>query len=315
MRCAAAVVRQFDLKPPVDVRAIAENYCDIDEIAWPHECDAITLNLGMGRPRVFLRKNDVSRLRQRFTLGHELGHIRMTWHLGTAECSVDQASLAASQAGSHSQEAEAHRFAGALLVPRSFVERYAANDVGDAVAALDKTDISAFAAVLSFTRNLQLGFCFLVEKDRDVLTVIKSSGTELADISEGRKGEAQLRAKAYDSGQVVVSGRRVLWFQLAAPASLSPSADGRSAKQLLGDAIAQAGRESESRALTVRINSIVGGLLSKEDRAQSVTVALTVLEYRFPASHPDLKDFMDIPDFRLYLRKRAAARVERAATS
>lgn len=216
-RCAATVVDRFALRPPVDVRALSQNYCDIEEAAWPYECDAITVGLGHRRPQVFLRKNNTGRRRQRFSIGHELGHVIIPWHFGSIECVPDRPPP--EMASGADQESEAHRFAGALLVPRSFLDQHAGHHVGAAVAALDETDISASAAVLSLSRNLLPGFCFLVEGNQEQPTLIKSSGTVTPASRSTQSQEAQFRAMAYDNGEAVVSDRRVLWFQMATPLS------------------------------------------------------------------------------------------------
>lgn len=306
---AATVVSRFALKPPVDVETLAANYCDIEYIAWPHDCDAVTVGLGTGRPQVFLRKNKVSRRRQRFSAGHELGHVIIPWHLGAVECALDRPSLEASDVGG--QEAEAYRFAGGLLVPRSFLDVYADREVGACIEALDLTDISAFAAVLSLSRNFLPGFCFLLDEGQDEVALVKSSGTVVPPHNEEESQEAQLRAAAYDEGEAVVSGRRVLWFQLAPSVSFALAYDDRSTTQILHDSIAQTRRNTNDWRLAARINGIVGGLLSLEERAQNVEAALSVLKYRFAASHPDLLDLMEVPDFQTYLQRKAWERVTR----
>lgn len=311
-RCAATVVDRFSLKPPVDVLALAESYCDIEYAAWPHACDAITIGLGHGRPQVFLRKNHSGRRRQKFTIGHELGHVIIPWHLGLIECVPGRPPMETTSG--RDQESEAHRFAGALLVPRSFISQHADDHVGSAVEALNKTEISAFAAVLSLARNLLPGFCFLVEENRGKPTLIKSSGTVTPPLKAGQSQEAQFRAVAYDSGEAVVSDRRVLWFQFAAPVGFTLPDDERTTTQLLNDSIAQAEGKRADRGLYTRINGIVGGLLSKAERAESAEAALSVLEYRFTTSHPELGHFMRLADFKTYLRRKALERVTRSSS-
>ena len=107
----------------------------------------------------------------------------------------------------------------------------------------------------------------------------------------------------------------MLWFQLAAPVSFSLPEDGRTTTQLLNDSIAQAEGKPGDRTLAMRINGIVGGLLSKEERAGSPATALSVLEYRFTTSHPELRHFMLLADFRTYLRRKALERVTRSSSA
>jgi hypothetical protein len=53
-------------------------------------------------------------------------------------------------------------------------------------------------------------------------------------------------------------------------------------------------------------------MLGRQERAQSEAQALAVLEQRF-AADPDLGQLMELPDFRLYLRRKAADRVKNAS--
>ena len=122
--------------------------------------------------------------------------------------------------------------------------------------------------------------------------------------------EARLRDKARDFGEVHVSGRRVLWFQLAAQTDFVLPADTRSTTQILRDSINGGASPIGLPALFMRINGIIGGMLSKGERAQSEVQALSILEHRFE-SDPELSYLLDNTDFRLYLCRKAAERIAR----
>jgi hypothetical protein len=310
-RCAATVVERHDLKPSVEVDAVADKYCDVQDVAWPFECDALAVGLDTLRPTVLMRKGGNRALRRRFTMAHELGHVILAWHIGRMICSPVRAAF---DAGVTEQESEANRFASALLVPRRFLEERAAESLGSAVDALNEAQISAAAAVLALTRNLLPCFSFLIDEDEDGFRLISSSGTVVpGGVSRGPQ-VAQLRDEAYESGESVLSGRRVLWFQFAEQTNFSVPDDPRDTTRILLGALASALPARDIEKLYRRINGIVGGMLGKQERAQSETQALAVLEQRF-ATDPELGHLMEIPDFRLYLRRKAADRVRRASTS
>jgi hypothetical protein len=108
-----------------------------------------------------------------------------------------------------------------------------------------------------------------------------------------------------------VSGRRVLWFQFAVQSAFCLPEDERTTTDILRHALATVVTASEVLVLEMLINGIDGGVLGKDDRAQSESQALAVLEQRF-ASDTDLRHMMEIPDFQLYLRRKAASRVKTA---
>jgi hypothetical protein len=208
------------------------------------------------------------------------------------------------------QESEANCFASALLVPRSFFEEHSGQHLGVVISALGEAQVSAAAAMLAVARNLLPGFCFLIDEDEDGFRVISSSGTTVpGGVSHGPR-VAQLRDKAYQSGESIVSGRRVFWFQFSSQSDFSVPEDRRRTTDILRDALRTVTAPSEIEKLVFVINGIVGGMLGKDDRAQSEKQALAVLEQRF-ASDPAIDHLMTIPDFRLYLKRKAADRVRR----
>lgn len=307
-RCAATVVERHSLKPPVDIFGLAERYCDVEYDSWPFTCDALAIGLDRPRPKVFIRKDGVGKLRKRFTMGHELGHVIPAWHVGRMACSPLRAAFDATVS---EEEAEANRFASSLLVPRRFLEEHGHQQVGDVVLALNEAEVSAAAAVLALARNLLPGFCFLIDEDEDGFRLISSVGTTVPGGSASAPRIAQLRDKASQSGEAIVSGRRVLWFQFVVQLPFSLPEDDRNTTDVLREALATVAALPEIPALIMRINGIVGGMLGKEDRAQSESQALAILEQRF-ASDPGLQYLMEIPDFQFYLKRKAAARVKNA---
>ncbi len=320
-RCAATLADRLDLNPPIDVDAVAAHYCDVEFLTWPYACDALAVGLHSARPSVFIRRNNQGARRRRFTLAHELGHVFLPWHVGLTACipvvtSFDADPLGPApvskfltQARIAEQEAEATRFAGALLVPRRFIESRAnTGEIGEVVRSLNRTNISAVAAILSLSQHLLPGFCFLIDEDEEGLRLVTSPGTWTPPRNGRKSLEARLRDKSRNFGEAHVSGRRVLWYQLASQANFVLPDDARSTTQILRDAIASAAPPTESPALFMRINGIVGGILSKGERAQSEARALSVLEHRFE-SDPELKHLLENADFCLYLCRKAAERI------
>jgi hypothetical protein len=299
------VVDRYDLRPPVDVFSLADEYCDVEYEAWPFACDALAVGLGGARPKVLMRKRGIGKFRRRFTMAHELGHVILAWHVGRMICSPIRTAFDAQVT---EQESEAHHFAGALLVPRRFLEERSSQHLGGAVSALDEAQVSAAAAVLALSGNLLPGFCFLIDEDEDGFRLIRSPGTTVpGGIGRGPQ-LAQLRDKAHESGEAIVSGRRVLWFQFAVQPNFSVPEDRRRTTDILREALASVVPSSEIEKLVLRINGIVGGMLGSEDRAQSESQALAILEQRFTSDRV-LDHLTKIPDFQLYLKRKAADRV------
>jgi hypothetical protein len=58
----------------------------------------------------------------------------------------------------------------------------------------------------------------------------------------------------------------------------------------------------------MRVNGIVGGMLSKDERAQAPEQALAILEHKF-GDNTEFTDLYADSDFRLYLLRKAHDRV------
>lgn len=121
-RLAARLVRRLSLKPPIDVFKLASSLASVTEKAFPVEIDGLCLDLKVPgkQPKIWLARG-MGRIRQRFTLAHEIGHIIIPWHTGTI---VDD--LEAPRTGARGMyrqmEAEANRFAAELLMPSVWVK-------------------------------------------------------------------------------------------------------------------------------------------------------------------------------------------------
>jgi Zn-dependent peptidase ImmA (M78 family) len=68
--------------------------------------------------------NNASRLeRRRFTIAHEIGHFLIPWHNANAQCAIADMGVLRSRDARRSKEAEANRFAAALLTPTALFTR------------------------------------------------------------------------------------------------------------------------------------------------------------------------------------------------
>jgi len=112
------------------VRRIAAEFASVEEDAFTVSCDAVTIRDpdGSERPLLLLNKNSTSlESRKRFTISHEIGHLKIPWHCGSIACHIDEGE--ASFSGDHySLEGEAHRFASEFLMPTEWVKRVIAEE-------------------------------------------------------------------------------------------------------------------------------------------------------------------------------------------
>ncbi len=299
-----------------DIDKLVANYADVYEYAWPFDCDAVVARLSSGRPELYLRQLPAHLYRRRrFTLGHELGHLIIPWHLGRTAChgfsyedAPNDEALGAAGRQIAKQESEATEFASSLLVPQDLIVQTAQGaSLQDLFDQVDAFGVSTMATILALRKDLLPGFVFLFNDGES--QCMESSGTSLPRGAWGNR--AELRRIAYESGVFECGGRRVQWYLVNEAAAFEPVDDPRSTSELLRAAIEAEGLDDEAATrLFQRINGVVSGKLSK-DRAATADQALTIVRGTV-RDHGLIPDAVrDHPDFDRYLRRKAEARVSK----
>lgn len=153
VKLAKAVIEQLgDIALPIPVREIAAAL-DIAEIkpitASDFEGGLITFD-DKSSGCILINENSPRR-RQRFTIGHELGHYLNPWHnLGSGGqfmCKAQDMFVSGSPAGERQKmEVEANQFSAELLMPtkfiRSDIKRLRSPEIDHIVSLADKYDVS-----------------------------------------------------------------------------------------------------------------------------------------------------------------------------
>jgi hypothetical protein len=304
-KLATRFVRQHDLTPPVDIEAVVAEYATVERVAWPFDCDALTADLigeKTGRPTIFLRSPG-RHWRDRFTIGHELGHIIIPWHCDLVACHPG-ADVQNYSGGL--QEREASSFASCILLPdrylRPIVE--ASHEVKDWLDAVAVGDISAAAGLIGLaSRVLAPGIAFVIRDNRR--RPILSAGTLLPVPYDARTYARDFAAVAVDSGTVSHQAHYIDWYKFVQLEHPEEVVDSRDSRQILRDAIAAVTDDSqEARRLTQSVNGVVGANLARDIRTSPVT-AYNTLRYIFQ-NRPHLAEVVEQPDFDRFLKRKIA---------
>lgn len=136
---ATAVLKELGIQaPPVPVEDIARHLgCQISY--EPLDADVSGLLFRDDERRVIGVNSRESRLRQRFTIAHELGHLLL--HRGRpliVEKLVLMNARSTKNVASASEEREANRFAASLLMPARLVQEHAKHLIGDQSPVSDR---------------------------------------------------------------------------------------------------------------------------------------------------------------------------------
>lgn len=188
----------FDQLPelifPVPVRDIALAL-DINEIAALTTSGYVGgLVIGNGSGVILVNQNDTEQ-RQRFTIGHELGHFLIPWHTLNSDavfnCTSEQMALTDTKAkeGYLRKEAEANCFSAELLMPRAhFISdmRKAGEPSLDSLFAIaNKYDVSKEACARRFTELNDEPCAIIHSKDGVVRYYNKHPDFPYLDVKKG----------------------------------------------------------------------------------------------------------------------------------
>lgn len=118
-KLANRLLARHSLVPPYDLINLVRHYADLEYEYFPFTADGITIGVKSARPTIYINR-ELSPTRSKFTLAHELGHVKIPWHIGTIVSDLDNYSPLDHNLY-REKEAEANRFAAELLMPSSWV--------------------------------------------------------------------------------------------------------------------------------------------------------------------------------------------------
>ena len=318
---ADRLVVRFDLRPPVDIAALVAEYAAVDDFPWDvQDLDAVLLGLDTGNSHVFLNRNR-NRKRIRFTLGHELGHILVPWHVAhELTCDPDAGDTSDEETPSDSssdphaasirvQEIEADAFAARVLVPKRFVDEKAASGMDAMLHALETADVSIPAGMRALAEALDPGYVFALLDDDSRVEHRWRSGTErsgiatVAGLEKGERVNSDLALRTVaEHGRALHYGRIVWWARADIDIDV-PTGTGDWKSSLAGilKDIADGPEHASSLATSI---SAIGGALNGELPGADLSRIAALLRARF-LRRTDMDQFTSHPLFEEYLYARA----------
>jgi Zn-dependent peptidase ImmA (M78 family) len=313
---AETLVSRFELTPPIDLRTLAKRFAEVQDAAIPGACEGLALGLTHKRPQIIVHPTSNAR-RARFTLAHELGHVLIPWHTGiNLACLANASDVEGIGLGGSSQEVEANRFAGEILVPGSWLQQHIASigvsEMKPLVEMTEAADVSAHVACLRLAKVLPPGFCFalLDTGDRVELTG-QSAGMTLPLPTRGEPLSAfsQLDGLCTTRERFNYGWRPMVWWSFH-EAPVAPLGDpARTSKDELRDVVQRhVGADEEAeRRIYGSISSVIGAANSMAGHVGHTSAEQLHARFRsrFTVSRNVPRALLDDPDFRRWLERRA----------
>lgn len=216
VRLARHLISKFNLQPPVDVEAIARKYADLHYEQIPVEgVDGLCLYLKTpGKRSKIVINSDRPKVRQRFTLAHEVGHVLIPWHMGNIVDNLD-----ADESGVSGDywtiEQEANSFAAELLMPESFVVEawHSERDLAHCHKVVaDTCGVSLIAAAMRMMQVVEVDALFAIVKDETVEHAGRTPATLARALVRGRSLPAVPYPKDFAHSHVEYRSQTIHWW-------------------------------------------------------------------------------------------------------
>lgn len=308
IKLAERLVRDLNLSPPVDIADVASTFADVSFGSLPTKSiDALLLypDSRHGKPRIIVNAGLGDR-RTRFTIGHELAHVYLPWHIGELIHYNTNPLSPYDDSINRRREREADAFAAEVLAPASWVEAWINKNPGvpRSVCAgyvYKEARISLTAAAFAASRFLSDNEClFYVDAGTGLIRKTHHSSDFLFNVPGfGKSLPANIK---HETARYELStpSSILVWceFQVAQLASSSTlCAD---AKSLLETILADSySSPDEAKRAQQSIAGIFGGLLRDQSEAlddSSISRVFTRIErnnhLQPVAAHPMFADFV-----------------------
>lgn len=312
---AQRLALDHELMPDADwsrLLAVAREFADYHDLPLPGDVEGVAIRplRGDQRPVIVLdTAKPYGCERRRFTLAHELGHLRLPWHLTVRGCTPKE--QVEHYVASLADEAEANAFAAELLVPKFFLEE-AEWDHGnghDFFAEVYRAKASPIVVSLQLAHYLPSGWSFVELGGSRVRYSGRSEGTHTNIPFRGETFSTVGLDKLCDDVVRIRlrNGYVGIWMYVDSTGSRVAAPDGDS-RTVLASILADLPEgDQDPEKLRTTVSAITGSIHNRVKDLSAATPASveSILLARF-TSRPELADVVEHPDFRLYLQLRAA---------
>jgi Zn-dependent peptidase ImmA (M78 family) len=275
------------LRPPVNSESLVKEFAELEVSVLPEGYDAVYLDKSKKhpKPRVIITE-DLSKTRRVFTLGHELGHILIPWHIGTHFCRIDADAQLVDELVKKI-ESQANRFAAELLMPHAWVNDCikSKRTLKELVDAVKEANVSNHAACIRLLQTLPVGYTFvetnlegLVRRAQGTIGTAVKLPVENSILSKG-----YLDNLAEDFVKIQSGNSIFFWWRLASKLE-APDTD--NINQNASDILKKIVRETINdktlgTKVIMQINGVIGaanGSFQRNDRKGDL---FTILKQRF----------------------------------
>lgn len=212
---AKLLIKRHNIEPGFSIEDILNLYADVSFESIPNAIDGISLYLKSSTRRPFVIISDqFPKVRQRFTMAHELGHILIPWHLGVI-ISHTEGSKPDYDNFYDECEAEANRFAAELLMPSDWIRELIRleSPVEAFKTVVETAKVSGLAAFYALCKHLPDDYIAVIADAKGNVVKSASSESRVQLPLEGEKLKSHLSFTTADSTEeYAIKGGHIVYF-------------------------------------------------------------------------------------------------------
>jgi Zn-dependent peptidase ImmA (M78 family) len=308
IKLARRIISKHLLKVPFDIETLIQEYAILIYRAIPLEgVDGVSLNIKVPgkKPSIIVNTNQ-SHKRQLFTLAHELGHLIIPWHLGTI---VDNIYPKAYKNNHYLElEREANKFAAELLMPKDWMLNEIKNcdtelaDLHKRVAR--RARVSDQAAAIRLIDFLPQNIVYVAEEYGLVQHSGKSGQTRAYLPEAGSRFNDGLfpYVDEYSNHQEVYV--QYHWWKLSSTVNIEVE-DDRPWREILNDIVEDIRPGQDNVGFKKSISSITAAAHGTAKRQSNYSVESVIAATLYSLRRPELKSFVDHPEFENFVIARS----------
>ena len=314
---AARLIKRHKIVPPYNLEELVSLYAEIEFLPFPKDINADGISYGLkklDKPKIYINSSR-PKVRQNFTLAHELGHVIIPWHTGNIVSHTDIKVIgeeSITESGNYDDvdyeyrliENEANRFAAEILIPSlwlsDMISDLEVSRIDDFLEEIiDKTRASKDATLIKLFNVLPAGYsCVQIDSDGTITNSFISKDTQVRKPIIGTEYYSEVYPIYKEKIDFSLGNRHYILWTFDQFVSVPDETDVRTWREILKSILNDLDMQSKMPSINAILPS---AFQTNKDKADSEIISIIYHRY---SNHKDLKRFIEHPLFDQYVIKR-----------
>ena len=314
---AARLLEKHQIFPPYNLEELVSLYAEIEFLPFPKDINADGISYGLkklDKPKIYINSLR-PKVRQNFTLAHELGHVIIPWHTGnivshTEIAVIGEESIADSENYDDIDyeyrliENEANRFAAEILIPTFWLSNMISGLEAFKIDSLikeiiDKSGASKDTTLIKLFNVLPSGYvCAEIDSNGIVVNDFISKDTQVYKPRIGTNYNSEVYSIYKEKIDFSLDNRHYILWTFDKSIEVPIETDVRPWREILKSILNDLDMQSKMPSINAILPS---AFQTNKDKTDSEIISIIYHRY---SNHKDLKRFIEHPLFDQYITKR-----------